>query len=155
MSKIPSSKPPPNWAIRFLEWFCPNELLKGILGDLIEDYEENLKQFSTKKTNRCFIWSMLCFFHPSIILRNHRTINYINMGIIKNYIKVAFRSFWRQKLTTAINIFGLTIGIACAGLAYVFMQHELSYDKFHHQPETIYSLIFFAKAVYTLNRVKM
>jgi len=139
MNQAPKS--PPNWAIRFLEWFCPDELTEGILGDLLETYELNIEQFSDRKANLCFIWNVFRFFHPSIILRNHRPVNFINMGIFKNYVKVAFRSFWRQKLTTSINIFGLTLGIACAGLAYIFMQHELSYDKFHHKSETIYTFM--------------
>lgn len=134
-------KSPPNWGIRFLEWFCPDELFEGILGDLLEEYDANIEQFSNQKANLYFIWSVFRFFHPSIILRNHRTVNFMNMGILKNYLKVAFRSFWRQKLTTSINIFGLTLGITCAGLAYLFMQHELSYDKFHHKSETIYTFM--------------
>jgi len=58
--------------------------------------------------------------------------------MFKNYIKIALRSFWKQKLTTGINIFGLAVGIACASLAYVFIQHEWSYDKFHEEYENIY-----------------
>lgn len=134
-------KSPPNWAIRLLEWFCPDALVEGILGDLFEEYDVNKEEMSPRRANLYFIWDVLRFFHPSIIRRNHRTVNFINMGILKNYIKVAFRSFWRQKLTTSINIFGLTLGIACAGLAYIFMQHELSYDKFHHQSDTIYTFM--------------
>ena len=134
-------KSPPNWAIRLLEWFCPDQLLEGILGDLLEAYDANCERLSSRRANLYFIGSVLCFFHPSIISRNHRTLNFINMGILKNYVKVAFRSFWRQKLTTSINIFGLTLGIACAGLAYIFMKHELSYDKFHQQSDTIYTFM--------------
>lgn len=141
MKETPESPHPPKWAIRCLEWFCPDELVEGILGDLWEEYEVDLEQFSTKKANRRFAWNTLRFFHPSIILRNHLTVNFINMGILKNYVKVALRSFWRQKLTTAINVFGLTIGLTCASLAYIFMQFELSYDKFHHQSDTVYSLM--------------
>lgn len=138
MSKTPDSKSPSNWAIRFLEWFCPDELVEGILGDLLEAYEVDLAQSSPEKANRQFILNVFRFFHPSIILRNHLTINFINMGILKNYIKIAFRSFAKQKLTTAINLFGLTLGITCAILAYIFVQHELSFDKFHAESENIY-----------------
>ena len=139
MKQPPTS--PPTWIIRLLEWFCPNELLEGILGDLLEEYDYNRAMHTRQKANLSFLWSVLRFFHPSIILRNHRTVNFINMGILKNYVKVAFRSFWRQKLTTSINIFGLTLGIACAGLAFLFRQQELSFDKFHHESETIYTFM--------------
>ena len=58
--------------------------------------------------------------------------------MIKNYLKLAFRSFWKQKLTTGINIFGLSFGIACASLAYVFIQHERSFDQFHDEADHIH-----------------
>ncbi|MEM8524358.1 MAG: ABC transporter permease [Bacteroidota bacterium] len=60
--------------------------------------------------------------------------------MLRNHIKIALRSFWKQKLTTGINIFGLAIGIACASLAYIFIQHERSYDTFHEEYENIYWL---------------
>ncbi|PHN02248.1 ABC transporter permease [Flavilitoribacter nigricans] len=60
--------------------------------------------------------------------------------MLKNYLKIALRSFRKQKLTSAINIIGLSIGIACAGLGFVFIQHELSYDRFHDESEKIYWL---------------
>lgn len=129
---------PPNWAIRFLEWFCPSELTEGILGDLFEQFDADNNEYSIAKANRRFIWNVFRLFHPSIIFRNHLTINFFNMGIIKNYFKIALRSFWRQKLTTSINIIGLTLGIACASLTYVFVQHEVSFDKFHEESENIY-----------------
>lgn len=56
----------------------------------------------------------------------------------KNYIKTAWRSLWKNKLTSAINVLGLSIGIACASLAYLFIQHEISFDKFHDRAENIY-----------------
>lgn len=58
--------------------------------------------------------------------------------MIKNYIKLAFRSFWNRKLTTAINIFGLSFGIACASVAFIFIQQERSFDKFHEEAEKIH-----------------
>lgn len=60
--------------------------------------------------------------------------------MLTNYLKIALRSFWKQKLTSAINIIGLSIGIACACLGYVFIQHELSFDRFHDESEKVYWL---------------
>jgi putative ABC transport system permease protein len=60
--------------------------------------------------------------------------------MFRNYLKIAFRSFKKQRLTSIINVVGLSIGIACAGLGYVFVRHELSYDRFHDEAEHIYWL---------------
>ncbi len=60
--------------------------------------------------------------------------------MFKNYLKIALRSFAKHRLTSSINIIGLSIGIACASLGYLFVQHELSYDKFHEEYDQIFWL---------------
>jgi len=65
--------------------------------------------------------------------------------MLKNYLKIAFRNIKRHKGYSFINIAGLATGIACSILIYLFVAHELSYDKFHDQADNIYRLAFRAK----------
>jgi putative ABC transport system permease protein len=58
--------------------------------------------------------------------------------MIRNYIKVALRSIFRNKLTAFINIAGLALSMACATLIYLFIADELSYDKYHAKADRIY-----------------
>lgn len=58
--------------------------------------------------------------------------------MIKNYLKVAIRNIIKHKGFSAINIVGLAIGIACSVLIWIFVVHELSYDKFHEKADRIY-----------------
>lgn len=51
--------------------------------------------------------------------------------MFKNYFKTAFRNLRKHKLYSAINIFGLTIGLAACLLIGLYIIHELSYDKFN------------------------
>lgn len=51
--------------------------------------------------------------------------------MFKNYLLVALRFFSRQRGFSVINISGLTIGVACSLLILLFIQDEISYDKFH------------------------
>jgi putative ABC transport system permease protein len=60
--------------------------------------------------------------------------------MLKNYLKIAFRSLIKQKVYTAINILGLSVGIASCLLITLFVSHELSYDKFHRDGENIYKV---------------
>ena len=60
--------------------------------------------------------------------------------MITNYFKIAFRNLFRQKLYTFINIGGLALGMACVLLIGVYVQDELSYDKFHRQADDIYRI---------------
>ncbi len=58
--------------------------------------------------------------------------------MLLNYIKVAMRNLFRNRLYSAINIFGLAIGMAACLMIFLWVQDELSYDKFHQNAENIY-----------------
>ncbi len=60
--------------------------------------------------------------------------------MIKNYFKVALRSFARQKGSALLNIIGLAIGLASVILIFVYIQDELSYDKVHPSPEQTFGM---------------
>jgi len=60
--------------------------------------------------------------------------------MIKNYFKTAWRNLWRNKVFSAINILGLSLGLACCILMFLFIQHELSYDNFNANAKKIYRL---------------
>jgi putative ABC transport system permease protein len=73
--------------------------------------------------------------------------------MLKNYIKIAFRNLVRHKGYTFINIFGLATGIICCLLILVYVQDELSYDKYHEKAEQIYRIV--NAGVIRGNQIKM
>jgi putative ABC transport system permease protein len=60
--------------------------------------------------------------------------------MIKNNIKIAFRSLLKQKVYTFINILGLAVGVASCVLIVLFIQNEFSYDKFFKDQDRIYRM---------------
>jgi len=58
--------------------------------------------------------------------------------MLKNYFKIAFRNFRRQKLYSFINVFGLAVGLAFCTLVFLYVRDELSFDHFHVQRDRIY-----------------
>ncbi|NJN43104.1 MAG: ABC transporter permease [Flammeovirgaceae bacterium] len=58
--------------------------------------------------------------------------------MIKNYLKIAFRSLWKTKIHTLINIGGLGLGIAACVLIVLFVKDEWSFDTFHTKADRIY-----------------
>src|SRR5687768_7599566 len=58
--------------------------------------------------------------------------------MIKNYLKVAFRSIFRNKLTAFINIAGLALAMTCSLLIILFIKDEISYDRYHSKADRIY-----------------
>lgn len=60
--------------------------------------------------------------------------------MIKNYFKIAFRNLWKNKTFSFINIAGLMVGMASAILIFLWIQNEMSHDRFHENLDRIYSL---------------
>ncbi|WP_212004082.1 ABC transporter permease [Chitinophaga sp. HK235] len=58
--------------------------------------------------------------------------------MIRNYFKIAVRNLWRNKGFSAINIFGLAIGLATCLLITLFIIDELSYDRSNKKADRIY-----------------
>jgi putative ABC transport system permease protein len=61
--------------------------------------------------------------------------------MLRNYLKLAFRSLWKQKVYSFINLFGLAIGIAICLLILLFIQSELGYDHFHEKSDRIFRVV--------------
>ena len=60
--------------------------------------------------------------------------------MIKNYFKIAWRNIVKNKFYSAINIFGLAIGLAVGIMILLWVQDELNYDGFHNNADNIYKI---------------
>lgn len=60
--------------------------------------------------------------------------------MFRNYYRIAIRHLQRHKFLTAINVFGLAVGMACCILIVLYVRDELSFDRFHHKADRIYRL---------------
>ena len=60
--------------------------------------------------------------------------------MFENYFKTAFRNLLHNKIYSFINISGLSMGLACAMLIMLYVQDELSYDRFHRNVNQIYRI---------------
>lgn len=61
--------------------------------------------------------------------------------MIKNYLLIAIRNLTKNFGYTAINIFGLAIGLACCLLVTLYIRFELSYENFHDKKASVYRYI--------------
>jgi putative ABC transport system permease protein len=60
--------------------------------------------------------------------------------MIKNYFKTTFRSLIKNKMQSSINIAGLSVGLACSLLIFLWVQNELSIDAFHAKGDRLYKV---------------
>src|SRR5574337_15071 len=133
----------PNYALRFLKWYCPTSLHESIEGDLVEQFEEDLAQVGLGRARLNVVLNVIRFFRPSIILRNKFSNSFFQNYMFKNYLKIAFRSLLRAKAHSLINVLGLGLGIASCMLISLYVRDEITFDTFHLKAERIYRV--FAK----------
>lgn len=61
--------------------------------------------------------------------------------MLKNLLTIALRNILKDKTYSAINILGLTIGITCSLFLFMYILHELSYDRYHKNADNIYRIV--------------
>ncbi|MGA0559806.1 ABC transporter permease [Larkinella sp. VNQ87] len=60
--------------------------------------------------------------------------------MLRNYLKVAVRHLWQNRLYAAINVGGLAVGIGCVLLAILYVKDELNFDRFHEKNPHLYRI---------------
>lgn len=61
--------------------------------------------------------------------------------MLRNFIKIALRHIRKNRGFSALNIFGLALGLACAILILLWIQDEMSYDKFNEKYDRLYRVM--------------
>lgn len=60
--------------------------------------------------------------------------------MFRNYFKTALRNLWKNKATSFINLFGLSVGMTAAVFIFLWVQNEISFDDYHPGKENIYRI---------------
>jgi len=102
------------------------------LGDLNEVYA-HLAVISGARRAGAWYRIQLLRLLP-LVLKN---LIYWSIMMWKNYLKITWRTMCRRKGYTFINIIGLALGVACFVLIGLYVQDELSYDRYHTQADRI------------------
>lgn len=61
--------------------------------------------------------------------------------MLNNYLKIARRNLWKHKFYTALNIFGLSLGIAGGLVLFQFISYHLSFDGYHRKAGQLYRVV--------------
>jgi putative ABC transport system permease protein len=121
---------PPKNAIKLLRWFCREDYVEEIEGDLSEIFE---KEYHTSfhKAKWKFVLSVIRYFRPGFIksFKNRSQMN--SFGMFQSYFKIGRRNLLRNKGYSIINISGLAVGITVTMLIGLWIYDELSFDDYH------------------------
>ena len=129
------SRKPPRFAKWISDKFSSKYTKASLNGDLEEEFLITADKKGIKYANRWFRRQILKSILPSI-----KHLIFWSFVMFKNYLKISFRNIKRRKGFSFINISGLAIGIACSILLFIYIQYELSYDKYHENADRIYRL---------------
>lgn len=128
----------PKTANRFLSWFCKDDLLEEVKGDLYEFYLTERKEKSKFQANLVYWYHVLNFLRPFAFRR--KTQKFKTSVMYRSYLKTGLRNFKKNKLSSFINVFGLATTIAIALIVYVLVDRQFTLDNFHSEGEKIFAV---------------
>jgi putative ABC transport system permease protein len=131
---------PPVLADKLLTWFCKDELLEEIQGDLLAHYQKTKGNKGKLKASMKYWFQVFHFLRP-FALKRVITFKITNTDMFQNYAKIAWRNLLRYKTYSTINILGLSVGIASFLIMALYIYDEMTFDSMHSKREQIFRVI--------------
>lgn len=116
-----------------------NRIFKEMTGKSPTEYKKQMEKERPTYNSRRKAPSRLLILNREPMLKPV-PVNLNSYFMFRNYWKTAFRNLLRNKTYSFINIAGLSIGLACSILIMLYVQDELSYDRFHRNAGQIYRI---------------
>ena len=126
----------PRLADRILHYLYIQDYFLERSGDLEEAFADLVNESGPFRA-KVWLWFQILKLCCGAFLMN----TVWRLIMLKSCLKLAFRNMKRHKGYSAINILGLAVGFACTFMIIIFVQHELSYDKFHSKSDRIFRLL--------------
>ncbi|MBN2430736.1 MAG: ABC transporter permease [Acidobacteria bacterium] len=124
---------PPQFAQWLLRRILTDKKWDTPLGDFEEYYGELARTKGPSAATRWY-WKQVLGLIPRRVLNS----TYWSAMMLTNYLKTAWRNLWRYRIYSLINILGLAVGMACFILIMIWIQEEISYDRYHPRPDSLY-----------------
>lgn len=139
----PNQPQPSRLADRLLRWFCAPHLLEALQGDLHEEFAYQVGCVGERRARWRYWREVLGFIRPFAIKRKPAQYPhpFLTTAMLRNYLRTAIRNLARHRVSTLINLLGLTIGVTACLVIYVVTSFELSFDTFHPDSDRIYRVV--------------
>jgi putative ABC transport system permease protein len=156
---------PPAWADRLLQWLCPPYLLEELLGDLHEQFADQVVDVGVRKARQFYILEVVRFCRPYFLkrraashsaakpvsktayrysLNDYPQPHFLHPDMLRNYLKIAFRNLWKSKGYAAINVVGLSVAFCICVFLFLTSYLQLTYDSFHQDGDRIFKAYLFS-----------
>lgn len=134
-------KEPPRLILDFFHWYCHPDYQEDIEGDLRERFARKVQEKGIRAAKWRFFIDVIRLFRPGIIRPLNKTQSLNHHIMLRHNFLLTFRTFKRYKTSFFINLIGLSTGLACALLIYLWVSDELSVDKFHEKDDRLYQVM--------------
>lgn len=110
---------------------------------MLEMYAWWLQSLGKRAADRKYALTALRLMRP--LARPKRATDYsetysFSPAMIHNYFKIAFRNLLKSKTFSAINVFGLALGMACSLMIMLWIRDERAVDAFHANKDQLYRI---------------
>lgn len=128
---------PPKNPNKLLRWISSADRLEEIEGDLFEEYQDWRANKSKAASDLLYWWTAL----RCALLQNRRKAksNFLWLQV-QHYFKTAWREIIRHKAVAGINLFGLSLGMACCLLMGIYIFEQTQFDNFFKDRDQVYRL---------------
>ena len=132
----------PRWIYSFIERWLADRFQEELLGDLSEYYQELVEDLGKKRANIWISWTLISYLRPYFFKGTALTLSSSNfLSMFQLTSKLFLRQVKRKPLFSAINILGLTLGIAASFFIFLFVRDELAFDSFHLEKSNIHRIV--------------
>lgn len=125
---------------RLLHFFLKHLTLYDAHHSILGDFEESFRMITR---NRGILRAQLWYTAQVLqsLVAYFKLLAAAGFGLFFNYLKLTLRNLRRHQLYTAINICGLSVGLAAVILIFLYMRFETSYDCYHLDADHIYRIV--------------
>jgi ABC-type antimicrobial peptide transport system permease subunit len=127
---------PPKLGQNLLSFLAHYESEYSVSGDCGEEFEERVQENGRYRA-LLWYWGQVVY----ALAAYSKLSTSIGVAMLKNYIKITWRNIRNHKIYSFINIVGLAVGMGCCILILLWIQDELSFEKFHENYSDIYRTI--------------
>lgn len=131
---------PPKGPLKFLRWFCREDYLDEIEGNIVELFNRQYQQ-SPGKAKRQFTWNVIRHLRLEFIKPFRLAKQTNSRDMFRNYLKVSLRNLLKHKFYSFISIAGLAIGLCACILIIQYVNTELGVDRFHTKLDNLYRVV--------------
>lgn len=146
---------PPQAAKRLIAYLAADHLQQEIVGDLDELFQKRLHRLGYRKAWWLYWLDVVGLLHPRLWrprkpiataqLKTSLPFNLypsiLNRAMLQNFLTLAGRQLWRNRLLTGLNMVGLAIGLSVCWITYRLVSYEFAFDQHHSNKERIYRLV--------------